>query len=250
LGHGALSVQPALRNAGFWLLLPLSMLQGLRLRSTARRLPEADGERRGETGQGERLRLLAIGDSIIAGVGAGTTGRSLPVQFARALADRFSIRVEWRIEGENGARLSSLRQRLAGFDAKPPADLVLISIGVNDVTGLSSQRRWRAQLEGLVKDLREKWPSVRVIFLGLPPMSKFPLPPQPLRFTLGLRAALLDAIASTVIARQPDMLHIATEIDPLRHGFCEDGFHPSAATCGIWAQEALGRLDDTFLNFG
>jgi lysophospholipase L1-like esterase len=57
-----------MRHIGFWLFLPFSALQGLWLRFSATRLPEATGDRTGINGQGEKLHLLAMGDSIIAGV--------------------------------------------------------------------------------------------------------------------------------------------------------------------------------------
>lgn len=233
---------------GFWLLLPISALQGLRLRARAVRLPEASGDKTGVYGRGEPLHLLAMGDSIIAGVGTGTVVRSMPVQFARVLAESRACSVHWRIEGSNGADISDLRERIRRFDGQHKADIVLISIGVNDVTGLSSTRHWQTQLEHLTRELRNKWPKAKVIFAGLPPMSKFPLPPQPLRFTLGLRAATLDAIAAKLIASQVNMLHVPTEIDPSQHDFCEDGFHPSAEACSFWAEGLAQRLKSDTLS--
>ena len=76
-------------------------------------------------------------------------------------------------------------------------------------------------------------------------MGRFPLPPQPLRFTLGHRAATLDALAAEFISGQAGMLHIATDIDPLRHDFCADGFHPSAQSCASWALELAQRFAST-----
>ena len=227
---------------GFWLLLPLSALQGLWLRRTATRLPEASGDRSGISGQGETLHLLAMGDSIIAGVGTGTVEQSLPVQFAQALAETRACSVQWRLEGENGADISRLRHRIGQFEPGQKADLILISIGVNDVTGLSSIRNWRFQVNALVAELNRKWPKARVIFAGLPPMGRFPLPPQPLRFTLGKRAATLDSIAAGIISRQANMKHIPTDIDPVQQEFCEDGFHPSALACSSWAIELAQRI--------
>jgi lysophospholipase L1-like esterase len=226
----------------FWLFLPLSALQGLWLRQTATRLPEATGGRSGVIGQGAVIHLLAMGDSIIAGVGTGTMDRSLPVQFAQALAEHHCCRVQWQIEGENGEDISQLRQRISRLDIEQKADVVLISIGVNDVTGLRSTRQWRLHFNELVKELQRKWPQAQVIFTGLPPMGKFPLPPQPLRFTLGLRAAKLDAIAARVVSQQSNMQHIPTDIDPLEREFCEDGFHPSAESCTTWARELVQRF--------
>ena len=227
----------------FWLLLPVSALQGLWLRRTAIRLPEATGPRKGMLGTGEKIQLLALGDSIIAGVGTGTMEHSLPVQFANALAATRMCSVQWRVEGSNGADISDLRHSIKQLHRDQRADVILISIGVNDVTGLSSTRYWRTQTKQLMLELRNKWPLAEVIFAGLPPMGQFPLPPQPLRFTLGQRAATLDAIAAGIISRQAGMLHIPTDISPLEQEFCEDGFHPSAESCANWASVLAQRFE-------
>jgi lysophospholipase L1-like esterase len=236
------STKNLLAHAGFWLMLPISAIQGLRLRTYAIRLPEATGDKAGVCGIGEPLHLLAIGDSIIAGVGTGTVMRSMPVQFAQTLAEHRQCSVHWRVEGSNGADISHLRKRVRRFDDQQKADVLLISIGVNDVTGLSSTRHWRKQLKALTMELRQRWPNASVIFAGLPPMSKFPLPPQPLRFTLGMRAATLDAITARLLVNQANMLHVPTGIDPVHHDFCEDGFHPSADACRFWAEELAQRF--------
>ena len=223
--------------------MPLSALQGLRLRQTAPRLPEAAGQRSGVCGQGEHLQLLALGDSIIVGVGLDSTSQSLPVQFAEALAVTHGRRVQWQLEGRNGADIAHLRQRVQALKPRQEADVIIISIGVNDVTGLISTRRWRSQCNALIIELRERWPCATVIFAGLPPMGKFPLPPQPLRFTLGRRAEILDRIAAEVMSKHPDMLHIPTEIEPQNQAFCDDGFHPAAESCRFWAMELALRLE-------
>lgn len=230
-------------HLGFWLSLPLSAVQGLWLRKTAIRLPEASGSRSGVSGRGENLNLLALGDSIIAGVGTVRIDKSLPVQFAEALAATRACSVHWRIEGANGADISDLRQNIARLPREEAADVILISIGVNDVTGLSSTRRWQSQVDQMILELRDKWPRAKVIFAGLPPMGQFPLPPQPLRFVLGQRAATLDSIAADIITRQNGMQHIPTDINPLAQEFCEDGFHPSAESCTYWASELAQRFE-------
>lgn len=230
------------RQLAFWLLLPLSAVQGLWVRRTALRLPEASGARTGVAGQGEELHLLALGDSIIAGVGTGCVEKSMPVQFAQALASRRQCCVHWRVFGANGADIADLRRSIRQFTDQRPVDVILISIGVNDVTGLSSTRRWRFQVNQLVSQLKDKWPRARVIFVGLPPMGKFPLPPQPLRFTLGQRASTLDSIAADIISEQELMRHVPTEINPGEQEFCEDGFHPSAESCAYWASMLAQRF--------
>lgn len=236
-----------LLHTGFWLLLPVSAIQGLWVRLKAIRLPEATGKRTGVCGHGKILQLVALGDSIIAGVGTGTISRSMPVQFAQALSDSRACSVHWRIEAANGADITDLIEQLRGLGDQQVADIVLISVGVNDVTGRSSVRHWTSQLNILTAELRIKWPQATVIFAGLPPMSKFPLPPQPLRFSLGLRASKLDKISAGLLDDQQNMIHIPTDLDPAHHDFCEDGFHPSAEACKFWAQGLAQQLKNDTL---
>jgi lysophospholipase L1-like esterase len=221
----------------FWALLPVTAIQGLWLRSRALRLPGAAGARQGVTGQGRDFHLLALGDSIIDGVGAGTIEASLPVQFATALAESTGRRVHWRVEGASGHAVRNLLERVDELPDLGPFDLILISVGVNDVTGLSSTRHWRRSMQALLNRIRSRWPGAHIVFAGLPPMANFPLPPQPLRWSLGLRAATLDTIARDVIVNCPAAMHVPTRIDPRQHGFCADGFHPSAESCTLWARE-------------
>jgi lysophospholipase L1-like esterase len=224
----------------FWLLLPLCAIQGLWLRGKATRLPGAAGERRGVSGHGHRLELLALGDSIIDGVGVSHIQDSLPVQFARHLARETDRRVHWRLEGKSGCDVVDALTRLRSIVRSLQPDLVLISIGVNDVTGMSSSRHWRQKLQELLDTLRAHWPDVRILFAGLPPMEQFPLPPQPLRRSLGIRAATLDHIAAELLAGYPNAVHVPTKINPQQHSFCADGFHPSAESCNLWARELAG----------
>jgi lysophospholipase L1-like esterase len=229
-----------IRRTLFWLLLPLSSVQGLWLRRHASRLPGAPGDRQGSVGSGEALYLLAIGDSIIDGVGTGMMEESLPVLFAQELAKTERRHVIWRVEGQSGLDAAGLLKKLDAL-ASESADVILISIGVNDVTGLSSTRHWRRTIGHLLDQLQSRWPEALIIFAGLPPMSEFPLLPQPLRATLGLRAHTLDSIASELIANLSRATHIPTLIDPKVHTFSVDGFHPSSDSCVVWARE-LARL--------
>ena len=221
----------------FWLMLPVSAVQGLWLRRKALRLPGAAGDRQGSVGTGNPLFLLALGDSIIDGVGVAHIQDSFSVQFAQALSGQLNRCVHWRVEGQTGFDIDDVIDRLNSLGDITQPDVILISVGVNDVTGLSSTRHWRKQLLDLLNRVNRQWPGTRTLFAGLPPMSQFPLPPQPLRFLLGMRAASLDNIAAGIIARYPDALHVPTRIDPGEHSFCEDGFHPSPESCNLWARE-------------
>src|SRR5690554_7848390 len=69
----------------FWLttavLFPVLLYQGMRTRQTTPRLPEASGSPFGQYGEGEPARrILAIGESTAAGVGAQTHDQGLATE--------------------------------------------------------------------------------------------------------------------------------------------------------------------------
>lgn len=235
MGHGALT--GVFRQAGLWLLLPVSAIQGLWLRHKALRLPGAPGARVGTAGSGEPLHLLAVGDSIIDGVGITRFEEALPAQFAEALSKLTQRSVSWKAEGKTGLAIAEVLDRLDRTELNEPPDIVLVSVGVNDVTGLSSIGNWRLSLEALLERINHKWPGALTVFLGLPPMDQFPLPPQPLSSTLGMRSASLDRAAAEVIAGCSRAVHVPARINSLQHPFCKDGFHPAAESCTLWARE-------------
>jgi lysophospholipase L1-like esterase len=230
-----------LPRVGFWLLAPAAAVQGLWLRPRAQRLPGAPGARSGAAGNGESLRLLAVGDSIIDGVGTPAMQQALPAQFAAAVATACGRRVEWRAEGLAGRDIRGTIVAVRELQDAKGFDLVLISVGVNDVTALSRSRRWRRDVAALLAAIHGRWPGAQILFAGLPPMQHFPLLPQPLRLALGLRAGRLDRIAAQIVAGHPRALHVPTRIGP-QHGFCSDGFHPSAESCTLWSRELAAAL--------
>jgi lysophospholipase L1-like esterase len=229
----------------FWLLAVLSLPFAIWVRLSALRLDEASGDSSGATGSGTPIQLMAAGDSIIAGVGVGVVEASLPVLLAEELASK-GHRVEWQLHGENGARIAQLCAHLETAHVHSAPDFLLISIGVNDVTGLTFVSAWRSRLNQLFTIINRRFPETRIIFAGLPPMGLFPVLPQPLRFTLGLRAEILDRTAREVVSRTPLAIHVPTEVNPTEMSFCEDGFHPDASSCRIWATHLAMLVLDTF----
>lgn len=220
----------AARSAMFWSLLPFVAVQGLRLRRTAPRLAPAAGESRGCVGSGRALRLLAIGDSIIAGVGAATLERALVGCTAQALADGMGIAVEWEAHGCSGASSAAVLADLVPAIDPRPADAIVVSVGVNDVTALSTIRAWRLNLHALVSALRRHSPDAVIVVAGLPPLRSFPLIPEPLRSLIGLRGETLDAASRALLRDCPGVFHATVAFDMREGSFCADGFHPSESS--------------------
>lgn len=216
-----------MRGLIFWGLFPFVIPQALWVRQTAPRFAAAGGEREGVTGAGRDYRLIAIGDSIIAGVGAGTLDNALVGQTAKALADRLHGRIHWQAIGKIGVDAGSTVQRLVPKLPDSSADFFIVSIGVNDVTSLSRLSTWLENIRQLLAALQQHSPQAVIAFAGLPPLKDFPLLPQPLRALFGMRAESLDRAARQALARHPTAIHVPVAFDPDPEKFAADGFHPS-----------------------
>jgi lysophospholipase L1-like esterase len=211
----------------FWisttLLAPLLVWQGQRTRRTTPRLPEASGEQHGQYGDGEPARrLLVIGESTAAGVGVQHHQDGLASQLARRLQQQSLHTISWHSHGINGIRLQALLENLKTAEL-PDADVTLLSMGVNDTTGLTPRRRYREQLLTLAARLPKP-----LYLLSVPPMHRFTALPSPLRQLLGWRARQLDAVQQQLAQERPDdfiYLSYPPMDDPAL--LAEDGYHPS-----------------------
>ncbi len=231
-----------LKRPLFWLSLPLLLPQGLWVKRTAQRLPPAAGPSAGVVGDGSLRRLLLIGDSIIAGVGVEQLSEALPGQLARALARKHACQVHWQALGSNGATCADLLTLLPQWQSLTPADWVFVSVGVNDVTQLTSARRWRAGLQMLLGALAEHSPQAQIMLAGVPPMGRFPGLPMPLRQAFGWRAARLDQVGQALASSLQGIVHLPTPVPEDPTAFASDGYHPNAGACRVWAEAVAASV--------
>ncbi|KAA1170567.1 SGNH/GDSL hydrolase family protein [Marinobacter salinexigens] len=233
----------------FWLttvaLLPLLLYQGKRTRRVTPRLAEAGGDTHGQYGEGEPdLRILVIGESTAAGVGIERHDQGLASQLARLLHQRTGQVVSWHTYGVNGIRLTQLNRNLLQVPL-PAADLVLLSMGVNDTTGFTRRSRFQQQLLTLRATLAERYPRP-VQLLSVPPMHRFTALPAPLRQVMGWRARQLDHILRRTARERPESftyLDYPAVVDPTL--LARDGYHPSAKGYQAIAQALVGKLPQT-----
>ncbi len=218
------------------LLFPVALLQGLWVRATTPRLPVARG-RRGRFGAGPRpIRVVGVGDSIIAGVGVETQQLALVGHFARRLHEIEGRPTVWRLHGFNGATSAGIRERIARHVAD--ADVYLVSVGVNDAVRGIDPAAFATNLRDLVKTLRGRSPHATVIFAGIPPLESFPSLPWPLGALLGERGLRLQA-AARALSESNDFVCFSFPPRLAGDTFSRDGFHPAAAACDRWAEWLL-----------
>ncbi|MBK9156325.1 MAG: SGNH/GDSL hydrolase family protein [Chloracidobacterium sp.] len=224
---------------------PLLFLQGQYTRRKVGLLPEAAGPKTGTVGDaGEAARLLVIGESTVAGLGARTHREALAGQFAERLATRTGRQVEWTVVGRNGVTARRTIDELLPMVPDTEFDHILLGIGGNDVMKLSSPKKWRRDMLELLGILRRRNPDA-VIFISNCPMIVYsPVIPQPIKFLLWELSKMHDANIREFSASLERVHYYPQPVDVALDGFFADGIHPSEQGYSDWA-EAMIRYFDT-----
>lgn len=222
---------------------PVLLLQGLHVRRVTPRLPEPPGPRCGRAGEGSPLRLLVAGDSAAAGVGAGSQDEALTGRLVAALSARRAL--DWRLEAKTGYTTADAHAHLAALP-EDRFDVVVLSLGVNDVTRGVRRARWLSRLTTLADVLRSRFQTGAILFTALPPMHLFPALPQPLRWYLGARALDFNSALAEWVSLQQGCHLVAPEFQPDPGSIASDGFHPGPAAYAVWANGVAREIDRLF----
>jgi lysophospholipase L1-like esterase len=212
---------------------PILWLQGKYVRRVTPKLPEPNGPREGVTGQGPVLRLLIAGDSAAAGVGSNSQEEALCGQLVQRLSQRYSV--QWQLKAVSGLDSPGLEAMLISLAAQP-MDVVVLSIGVNDVTNLMAPDQWTQWQERLATLIRARYQPRVIIHSAVPPMHGFTALPQPLRWFMG-RWALEMNLRLSKSLRDEDRRFFQWPVpDDVTVGLAADGFHPGPLGYTAWAQ--------------
>ena len=243
---GALASRAAIAAClfGSFAFLPLVMAQGAATRRRVPCLPPARPPHHGLVpGAGRSIRLLAVGESTVCGVGLARGDEAVAATTARALARLTGRPVAWRGEGMPGATVSEARAQLLPRIACEPADLLIVAFGVNDATAYNSPRVFADELAELVTAMRNRVGDAAVVVAGVAPLDRFPALPWPLRNILGWRSVALQAAADGLTRRLPRLVVERFSEPFVPDLFSRDGFHPNRRAHAIWGEEiaALAR---------
>jgi lysophospholipase L1-like esterase len=200
---------------------------------------------------GSTIVYAVLGDSTAAGRGADYE-RGIAVRTATDLAGRH--RVTMTNFAVSGARARDvLVDQVPGAERLKP-DVVLISMGANDVIHLTAIRSVRTDLRAIVRRLRAANAAVAIVITGSPDMRNPPRIPRLLRPIAGWRAAQINRMfMAEADAEHLTFAPIARETGPLfrddKSLFDSDAFHPNDRGYATWIPTLDRALSDALREF-
>lgn len=242
-------------------LAPVFICQGLKLKRTALRLPEAAGERSGtidlvttETSAETEavFELMLVGDSSAAGVGVSSQQQALVGQLLDQLQQlepmqrKFS-QLNWSLHATSGHTSFDALRRLYVLPKPLTAiDIMVVMVGVNDTTANVSTPTWQAQLREIIQLSKRKFGAKNIIFPCLPPMQNMPAIPRPLNKLLGYKAQVMNDKLIQVCNEYPEAWALPirfenTGLEALQL-FAEDGFHPNSEAYTYLAKKLADKI--------
>jgi len=230
---------PLARLFGSLALLPLMALQGEITRRRVPRLELAKPPYHGTiAGVGRPIRILAMGESSVSGIGLASGEETVAAATARSLARLTNRPATWRTQGRSGATVREGIDYLLPCLASEPADLLIVAFGVNDVMALRSPSRFADDLKEFISTARNRIGSeAAVVVGGVAPVHSFPALRSPLSNVLGWWADALQAAAEGLSRRLPRLVveRLPPRLEPER--FAVDGFHTNAGAHALWGED-------------
>ncbi|MCE2658651.1 MAG: SGNH/GDSL hydrolase family protein [Rubrivivax sp.] len=224
-----------------WLMAPLLWLQARQVRRDTSFMPEPPGHRAGICGSGTLVRLLVAGDSGAAGVGVTTQDQALCGQLVRRLSEHHTV--EWCVMAVKGLDSPGLLKLLQDAPCGR-FDVVVLSMGANDATGLCTPVQWARWQTRLADVIDRRFAPALLVYSAVPPMHSCRALPQPLRWFMGRWAWQMNhSLASVLIEHVGRIMHWHPDTTTTS-GMAEDGVHPNADGYAAWADSLSERILD------
>ena len=225
---------------------PFLYLQGQYVRRKVGRLPDAGGEKHGKFENGEQsAKLLVLGESTAAGVGARTHETGLAGQFSRFLGRKIDKSIEWRVVGRSGITVKETIHELVPKIPDEKFDYILLALCGNEVLSLRSPRAFRRDMRRLIAILKEKNADATFFITNAPAIRLSPILPFPIKFILGHLSALHDANAQEFTAEMGRVFyfHQPTSVP---EDFFADGIHPSEKGYTAWSKRMIEFFEEKY----
>ena len=219
------------------LLFPWLWLQGIYLKKVVLRQPTPGAAPFGVLkGNGRALEILGLGESPMAGVGIAKHSETLTGLTAIRLNQLMDRQVNWKVLAKNGLTIKTLNQ-LIKEQPSIDADLMLVSIGGNDVFKLTPPWVWERDLVRCVKLLVRDGRKPLILFSPVPCVGRFPAVPNPLSLAFSFWELLLQTNLALVMSSTNDAHLLEDRFLDGKEYFLDDGIHPSQLAYDLWSEK-------------
>jgi acyl-CoA thioesterase I len=197
----------------------------------------------GDSANGKPLLYVVMGDSTAAGRGAH-------YGIAQATADHLSKSTSLNMInlGISGAKLNDIVRDELPEAIKLKPDLVLLSVGANDVTHFTSNHSIESSLNTILDGLAHNNPDVKVVVTGSPELGAVPRFAQPLRWFARIETERVNKVMEPVAkSHKAIWTPLAAETGSFfskDHSlFAPDKFHPNDRGYATWVPFLNAALD-------
>jgi len=190
---------------------------------------------------------VVLGDSTSVGQGATSQTENFSYQFAQNfLLQKYPVVKISNLAVSGAKTVDVLRKQITPAIALHP-DLIMISIGANDVIGLIQDQEFRHNYQMILQQLEST--SAQIVLLNISGFAASPLLWEPYRTLAHQRSAQFNQIIAELVQAKSKIkvvdIYKGTAEDfrlyPQRN-FSQDNFHPSGAGYGVWAKVIIESL--------
>jgi lysophospholipase L1-like esterase len=234
---------------GFGLFITLLFIEAMIARSGYIEIYSNPQKGSRELGQGKEIIYFVFGDSTAAGQGADYD-KGIAVQTSEHLAEKNKV-IMYNFAVSGAIVKDVLEKQIPQAELlqiKP--DVILFSVGANDVTALTSSHNIKKQLAEIKQKSIQLNCNAKMVFTASADMGTVPRVLQPLRWIMGLRSHYLNYRVFYPFIQENDftLAPIARETGPIFKKnpelFGKDKYHPNNEGYPVWTKVINKALDE------
>ena len=208
----------------------------------------------GHVGEGTgpvECRVVWLGDSLAAGLGAISPDLSLPRLVALGRDERTRLHVfatpgatSHDVIADQVPALHQLRHGLAQIGQA--IDAVGVTVGANDIAAMTPRPRFRRNVAAIISAVE----GLPVVLVSIPQLNQAIRLPRPLRTFASWRASWLDRVLRAAALHHGNVYYASVRRRPdwirrrdLQNFLSADRFHPSGAGYAVWADRVAEAFD-------
>ena len=192
------------------------------------------------------LKMVAIGDSLSAGVGCTDYHYSFTYQLGQKIAQEKHQTVEFYNYASPGARSQDLINSQIFNAVNDNPDIISVFVGVNDIHGIIPARKFKSNLDDIISYLQNNTKS-QIILLNIPYIGSNELIWWPFDWYFGLRTMQYNQIIKGICQKHNikcvDLYKINKNIKKINNFYSEDKFHPSCAGYLNWSNDIYDSIN-------